>query len=91
MTGVVEQHRLARIRQVEWNAEQVKPLKHVNKEALVGSYYLTDMMMGDTNLQQTRKKMGGGKPSIISTSLKYFLCPEHKQYSMLSVIPFQSV
>lgn len=31
---------------------------------------LTEIMTGEMNLQQTLKKRGGGKPSIISTSLK---------------------
>lgn len=30
----------------------------------------TEIMRGEMNLQQTLKKRGGGKPSIISTSLK---------------------
>lgn len=36
-------------------------------------------MMGEMNLQQILKNKGGGKPSIISTSLKYFLWPAIKE------------
>lgn len=40
--------------------------------------------MGEMNLQQILKNSGGGKPSIISTSLKYFLWPAKSERNSLN-------